>query len=136
MEKAKKVYVIGTGRICGVYSSKRKAKEAIDFFDESDWDVTEIHESFLDAFPPENKKRFCVFMRKDGDIEGVKRHKVSDVFDFKAGDEFFEWEDKKGWTFQVWAKDIGQAVEIARNLHRKVFLEDSKQKGKRSKKRK
>ena len=56
-------------------------------------------------------------------IKDVEK-KVGSVSDFKDG--VVEWENKKGWTFHVWAKDIKHAIEIAENLRKKLLQKGDK----------
>jgi len=120
----KKVYVITQGEysdyhICAIFSDKKKAKEVVDFFNDG-CELANIEEWLIDVVPPENRKRFCVFMGKNGDVEDISKDKLCDVADFK--NKVSEWWNKNGWTFRVWAKDKDHAIKIAGDWRRKLLL--------------
>jgi len=122
--KMKKVYVITKGEysnyhICAIFSDKKKAKEITGFFIDG-YERVGIEEWLIDVVPPENRRRFSVFMRKNGDVKEINKDKLYDVADFKNA--VTEWWDKEGWTFQVWAKDRNHAIKIAKDWRRKLLL--------------
>jgi len=124
----KKVYVITQGsysdyHICAIFSDKKKAEEMVDFFND-EYEQATIEEWPIDVAPSRNRKKFSVFMRKNGDVEKINEDKLYDVTNFK--NEVIEWWNKEGWIFQVWARDRGHAVKIAGDWRRKLLLKEKK----------
>ncbi len=140
MSEIKRVYVVGTGRVCGVYTTREKALAALSFFEEDD-SILDVDEALVDAFPPEYTKRFCVVMRKNGEVIAARFEKAEDAYDFSDrveewdkdeveawfGDEAEEMvgDEREGWTFHIWTEDVVAAIAKARKMREELLLPES-----------
>lgn len=108
----KSVYIVSDGdysdyHVCGVYSSRSRAKHAQKLYNSSN----RIERFILDKIPnfPRGRLPFCVGMKDDGTVVAVRQISPSEI------PPFCKWKPgvEENVDFFVFAKDSEHAVKIA-----------------------